>query len=268
MQYIAIALIFWLCMKKKENFLGMGFVVSMPFLFQFTMYFSLSLSICFYIMVGLVLIQLWQHDCWNQKKYYPYFFFLGGMLTAYFDFLTYPLVTLAYPLCICLCLNKESWKSAVKKIVGYSMEWGAGYFLLWANKWIITDIVLHKHTIKDGLETILTRVDSAENRSKIMGFFYVIKRNLSMYQSFGFVFLTLGILLVLGWWIVKNKQLIRRKDKVLSALCVFGIALFPFVWFFITQNHSEQHYMYTCKIFAICAFATVSAVGKLLQDKE
>lgn len=267
-QYIAIALIFWLCMKRKENFLGMGFVVSMPFMFQFTMYFSLSLSICFYIMVGLVLVQLWQHDNWNKNKYYPYFFFIGGMLTAYFDFLTYPLVTLAYPLCICLCINKEAWKTSLKKLIGYSVEWGTGYFLLWANKWMITDVLLHKNTIKDGLETILTRVDTAENRSKIIGFFYVIKRNLSTYQSFGFVFLALGILMVLGWWIFRNKELFKVKERVLSAMCVFGIALFPFAWFFITQNHSEQHYMYTCKIFAICAFATVSAVGKLLQVEE
>ncbi len=101
-----------------------------------------------------------------------------------------------------------------------------------------------------------------------MGFFYVIKRNLSMYQSFGFVLLTIAILGVLGYLVYQNRKTAFCKDAVLKGLVMAIVAFMPFAWFFVTQNHSEQHYMYTCKILAICAFGAVCTVGKMLQEPK
>ncbi len=265
LQMLLVCAVLLLCARRGEGILGGGFVASLPFMYFFTMYFSLSLSICFYLLTLIMLIQLYWHEKLEEKKGYPIVFLIIGMLTSYFDFLTYPLITLCFPLCIVLYLSKECWQKQLGRMVGYSMEWGTGYIGLWVMKWVITDLLVGGHTIADGLGTILTRMDNAEQKSRIQGFFHVLKLNLGAYTNWGFLILIVGIVIgtIVFLW-MKRKQ-IHIKKNLQSSILILVIALYPMIWFFFTQNHSEEHYMFTFKILSISVFAFVCAVGRLMK---
>lgn len=265
LQILLVCAVILLCARRGESILGVGFVASLPFMYFFTMYFSLSLSICFYLLALIILIQLYWHGKLEEKKWYPIVFLVIGMLTSYFDFLTYPLVTLCFPLCIVLYLSEERWQKQLGRMVGYSMEWGIGYIGLWVMKWIITDLLVGGHTIADGLGTLLTRMDSAEQKSRVQGFFHVLKLNLGVYTNWGFLILIVGMVIgtIVFLW-TKRKQ-IQIKKNLQSSIFVFAVALYPMVWFFFMQNHSEEHYMFTFKILSISVFAFVCAVGRLVK---
>ncbi len=94
--------------KKGAGALGIAFLVSLPFLYFFNLYFSLSLSICFYLLAAILLLQQALHDKLIKTHHYGEFFLIAGAATAYFDFLTYPLVTLGFPLVTALYLGNVS----------------------------------------------------------------------------------------------------------------------------------------------------------------
>lgn len=263
LQLVLAGIIIILCGRRREDFLGTAFLLSVPCLYFFTMYFSLSLSICYYVMAAAVIIQLLHHEKLEQKGYYFAFFLIIGMATSYFDFLTYPLVTLGYPLCICLYLSKEKWQTQLKKLAGYSVEWSFGYLGLWAMKWILTDCMVGGHTLRDAVNTLSTRTESAQGYSKIAGFWKVIKQSIEPYTNWGFYLLVLGILIYLAVCAWRNRRNVKR-ESLLQGGVVMLVVLVPFAWLFLTQNHVEQHWMFTFKILAVSVFAGICAVGKVL----
>lgn len=261
-QLILVAMIVMACGRRGEFFLGKAFLVSMPFLYYFELYASLSLSICFYLMTGLVLAQLKWDAGLRKHGWYGRFFLIAGMMTAYFDFLTYPLVTLGFPLCVYLYLDKSDITHSLKNLVGYSAEWGGGYLGLWALKWVLTDILAKGSTIRDGLQTVLERTDTAAENSRMTGFFAVAGQNAGEFFNWGFYLLMFGIFIWLCSIICKGRKK-TAKGFLREGIGLFVVALYPFIWFFLTQNHSEEHWMYTCKILAVTVFAGICGVGKI-----
>lgn len=261
-QLLLVGLVAMACSRRGEELLGKAFLLSMPFLYYFGLYASLSLSICFYVALGLLLAQLKWDGQIRSRGWYGEFFVVAGMLTSYFDFLTYPLVTLGFPLCVCLYLDGSGAGKNLRRLVLYSVEWGVGYLGLWASKWILADLLTGGSTIRDGISTILTRTDTAADSTRAAGFLSVAGQNLSVYYNWGFLLLLLGILFWLVLRICKRRGFIGRKT-VLEGAVLFLVGLFPFVWFFFTQNHSEQHWIYTFKIFSVSVFAGICGVGKI-----
>lgn len=262
LQLILVGLVSIACGRISEDFLGKAFLVSMPFLYFFSLYTSLSLSICFYITLGLLLIQLRWDKQFRMKRWYCEFFVAAGMITSYFDFLTYPLITLGFPLCVCLYLDKDKTKRGLWHLIIYSVEWSVGYLGLWASKWILTDLLTDGNTIQDALNTIFERTDAAADCTRTAGFLVVVKQNISVYFNWGFYLLMFGITVWLLCCIYKRRVFINRK-KILDGGILFLVACFPFIWYFFTQNHSEEHWIYTYKILSISIFAGVCGVGKI-----
>ncbi|MCM1536094.1 MAG: hypothetical protein NC126_09275 [Clostridium sp.] len=266
-QLILVGMIVMALYRRQEEFLGMAFLVSMPFLYYFGLYASLSLSICFYLMAGFMLIQLKWDKRLRKQGWYGEFFLLAGMFTSYFDFLTYPLITLAFPLCVCLYLDKDGADKSLKKLVGYSMEWGVGYLGLWVLKWVLTDFLVGGNVIKDGWNAILERTDAAAESTRAAGFFSVLRQNMSAYFNWGFYLLGLGIAVWLIVTILKNKKVIT-KQTFTEGMVLWAIALYPLVWFFFTQNHSDEHWIFTFKILAATVFACICGIGKMCRCGE
>lgn len=262
LQLFLVGLILWLCFQRGEHFLGMSFLAALPFLYFFNLYLSLSLSICFYLMAVVVLVQLKWHEVLCRRQWYGEFFFLAGMATAYFDFLTYPLVTLGFPLCIFLYLSEYHWRESLKKLVVCSGAWGGGYAGIWAMKWVLVDFLAGGSTIGDGWNTILQRTSSVSGQSKGAGFLTVIVKNLGAYTNWAFYFVIFVIAAAAISFLVKNREFVRRNHPG-GAGCILIVGMYPFFWYFLAQNHSEEHWVFTCKILAVTVFALLCAVGKL-----
>ncbi|MBO4980434.1 MAG: hypothetical protein J6C84_00835 [Lachnospiraceae bacterium] len=266
-QLVLVGAVLLACSGQKETFLGWAFLLSVPFLYYFCLYTSLSLSICFYVLTVALIVQLKADTALRRRGWYGYFFLLVGMAAAYFDFLTYPLVTLGFPLCVYLYLGREDWKRTFRGLAAGSLEWGLGYLGLWSLKWVIADLFTGSSTVKDGVATLLERTGRAEEQSVISGFLSVVGQNMSVYGNWGFYLLILGILFWLGYQILRNRNRITG-DGVKSAGILLLVALYPFVWFFFTQNHSMEHWVYTYKILSVTVFAGICAVGRMFCREE
>lgn len=267
-QVLLVGWIMMLCGKRGESFLGTGLCVSLAFLYFPLLYYSLSLSTCYYLMSLAVLIQLKWNEKLVSRNWYGAFFFIIGMATAYFDLLTYPLVTLGFPICVYLYLNSEQWKDGLKSLVCYSLEWCGGYAGLWAMKWILTDVLTGGSTIADALNTILTRTDNAAGQSRLSGFAVVLSKNLSPYTNWVFALIIAVSAIVLLTLLLRKRKQWMGQNRWQAAGVILAVSLMPFVWFLFTQNHSEEHWMFTCKIVSVSFFALLCAVGKVVRDKS
>ncbi len=260
--FLAGFVVMGLC-KRNASDLAKGFLLSLPFLFFVSSYASLSLSICLYLMLAAVIVQLKMDFLLIKRNWYGYFFLIVGMAASYFDFLTYPLVTLVFPLCIWLYLNEMTGKHAICCMIGYSARWLEGYIGLWMMKWVLTDILVGGSVIRDAVETLMVRTNSAEGYSRMAGFFSVLQKNIQPYGNWCYLLLggIGGVLLAAGF----IRHGIRRENlfKIVPYLL---LALYPFGWFFITQNHSEQHWQYTCRIMACSVFALYAGCLKIQNE--
>lgn len=64
-----------------------------------------------------------------------------GISTAYFDFLTYPLVTFGIPMIFCILINEKNTCENWKEMPIMGIHWGIGYLGMWAEKWLIGTVI-------------------------------------------------------------------------------------------------------------------------------
>lgn len=253
-----------LCQRKAYP-LAKAFLLSLPFLFFVSTYASLSLSICFYVLTAAILVQLKMDRLLSRRGWYGLFFLMVGMATVYFDFLTYPLVTLVYPLGIYLYFHGSTFKKDIIGIIKNSVEWSIGYVGMWAAKWILADCLTGSTCIQDAVETIFIRTGSAQGYSKIGGFFSVLAKNFQPFLNWCYILI--AILFAVLFFAGMSKTFFRKiKSNLPGAASYFLLASYPFVWFFLTQNHSEQHWQFTCRILAASVFAVISGCCVLLRN--
>ena len=261
-QSIMMCMLVGLCFRQKKGSLGVILAAALMFIYPFVLYFSFSLSICYYLVLAAVMTQVLWREKWKSQKSFCIFFMVVGMGTAYFDFLTYPLVTLGFPLGIEIYCSEKRWTKKCGEMLQYLFHWFAGYIGMWAMKWVISDVVFGAGTIKDALTAIGERTQSAVEQSVWQGYAQVLEKNLSYYINIPFLFIVMGIVL---WQIAGlGKEWCSGDEKkrgyllgvlMNQAIPCMLLALLPFIWYIVTQNHSMEHSVYTCKIVSITVFA-------------
>ena len=252
--------------RKKQAGVGiamlMGFLSMKPALILA----SLTMSVCWGITLLALLYMLLCHERLEVKGIYPEFFLLIGIFTAYFDFLTYPIVTLGFPLCAYFLISRKcTLKQSIQKIIGYCTCWGIGYAGMWACKWLIADITLHTGTIKDALWSILGRTEAIGGRPRMNGGFYVISLNLQeykweLYTAAAIVLLLLVLAaLVLAACKTSVKSVLFRVVPFIIIFCI------PFAWIVVVQHHSALHARFTFRIIGVAVLAMCCIVISGLQ---
>lgn len=259
MQFGLLGMILILLSKKGYSRMAVSLLLATPFMFFQTSFASLSLSVCIYLLLIGLLIQVALDDKLVKINGYYSFFLIMGAMTSYFDFLTYPIVTLGFPLCVYFCMHEERIKKTIINIFLYSGLWGFGYFYMWASKWIMSDVLVGSSTIKDALFTLGVRTGS-----DTVNYFMVVKKNLSAYMNRPYFVLIVAILFIVAIWMVKD-LLNKKKISISVMIPCAAMIIAPFVWWFVTQNHSGQHFVYTCRIFGLSVFAFMCLFSHLFN---
>jgi len=264
LQLLLMGTVIALLAGKNKKGATAAFIVSMPFMFFFSTYASFSLSICLVLTLVLMIVSLLFNDKLKEKQGYLYFFLIAGMLTAYFDFLTYPVVVIGYLLTLYLVLNGEK---NIGNILLLSAEWCAGYGIFWASKWLQVLIFSSTKNTK-ALENVATRIGSAEGQNRMSGFLKVLKLNSAPYINRGFlIVLAIAVVGCLVIGIILGRKTAGDGKKRPGPMLLIP-AIMPFVWFFLLQNHSEQHWVFTCRNFSVTVFAVGCLVLPILLDKQ
>jgi len=246
--------IIWGFYQRKKMAQGMALTVTLIWMMPLSMMMSLSLSVCFFIMVFGVLIQLVWHDKLMADRYL-YFFLIMGIITAYFDLLTYPLVSLGIPLTVWMTLQKFKSKKCMKAILVNIVSWITGYVGMWAAKWVVSDLLLGTSVIPDALNTVFQRTGNAESQSRLSSFADTLNYNFSVYNNWPYFFMTIIMILVMLYIIWRQYKHIVINS--IDVICYGMIMLLPFIWFFMATNHSIEHWMFTFRILGVTIFSVL-----------
>lgn len=259
LQMLLISIIIYLFRKKGMEYLQLPFLIFQVVSMQIIVGFSLDFSVCFYIYAIALLFLLCKP---NICKQYPLFFMGIGMVTAYMDLLTWPLITLGIPLIVFLFMGKQG-KDALKRAVISTLFWGIGYVGQWSGKWIIATLFLSDNVIKDAINQFGVRSSSVIDDGLVASWGDVIQRNLSVFNKNGYKILFVLIAIWLFWTFIKKVKSKTINFGIMAEKTIpyLAIAAYPFFWFFVTKEHSFTHASMTWRILSISVFAICSLIN-------
>ena len=221
---------------------------------------------CFYVMAAACLVLLrWPG---LAERHTGLFFLTVGMAASYFDFLTFPLITLGIPLILYLLGRNLPWRQGVRAVGLASVCWGAGYAGFWAMKWCIGSAVLGQNLFADAWNSFALR-SSHETQGQAVSYGQALQKNVGVFAGLRVwgVLLALAavaLLLRLVWlW----RRHMPAKDRLNAVVPLLLVACMPFAWYFVTVNHSYIHYGYTHKELAITGMALAAVVAVLFRKK-
>jgi len=259
-----IAAAFW----KKRFYLGGGIVCALLFMKPMRIWLSLTLSACWIITLWAVLLLLLFYDKIEEKNWREEFFLIVGIVTAYVDFLTYPIVTLGVPLCVWLIQSLESRCGGRQRLCRFFWNgacWAAGYVGMWGMKWLAAEITCQSGTLRNAAWSVIYRTSPLDGyQSAFSGVSRTWAAVLAQYDSvwYGILFALVALSAVITgvWCLVRT----RNAAWGITVICLTAVALMPIVWLVLTQNHTAIHCVYTFRIMGVSVMAlwcvTVSSV--------
>lgn len=211
------------------------------------------------IIFNIVILLKYKHDNFNSNLY----FYIFGAIAAYIMNISFPLITLCYPLLIFTCLEFENNKSINYKeniilILKNSVMWLIGYVLFYLLKWLIGTILVGTNFIEDALMSVSQRLGIT------FSFSYLDVLNLNLTNFFNKKINIILLIIALIFIIIKMRKNLLSKLKIVSPILIIGIM--PFVWMFVCNNHSAVHYWMISRLFSISIFALL--IISIIDFKE
>lgn len=265
MMFVQLGLFVGVALKlsKRESRLVFPFFVTGVFLNLPITAISLQYNTVLIIsMLAMLAIMSFEKRLGSENSFcWSLFFLLIGILTSYFDLLTYPLVSLGLPLTLWIVLffsNKTI--DNIKRIVQLSFFWCIGYGGMWSLKWVLGSVITRTNLISDAINQILGRTSSDFMGTRITYFDVIYAQLRSSFQIPWLLLVVVSIVLFVFF---------ARKTKTINwtVILTFGmLGLYPLVWYFVLKNHSYIHSWFTYRELAITNFAIISSI-MLHQDK-
>lgn len=259
--------------RRKLSMILPGFIVAYFFMMPAAM------GICVqYVSVALLTLSacavlLCLNERIDRAIGLPGFFSLVGLLTNYFDLLTFPLVTLGFPLVLCVCLDLRSkggrgafrvnglWRT-VSLAVACSAAWAAGYAGMWMMKWLLAAVFFGPMWVASIAGQMRLRVSSASNGEHFSRL-DVVRRNMHVLTDRA-SYLLIGAMTAISLLAsavhktLRERAMGRTLRVDIRVIALLIPAALPFLWILVMANHSFDHWYYTfrilsCTVFALCA---------------
>ncbi len=190
-------------------------------------------------------------------------FFLGiGMVTAYVDFLTYPLITFGLPCVLWLMLEQDRQKNAFSLLLRLALAWGIGYAGMWAGKWLM--ILLFGQAGEGSM--ILAAMEERGLNGAISPWSAIL-RNVSVLWRKPY---KLALACAAVWMALRLIRLGKNRKRVPLELAgaLLTTAVMPLAWYAVMNNHSHVHYFFTYRNLAVSVFALGCMASLFLEDKR
>lgn len=260
-----------LLLNKINRKIGKNYAIAMAisilFTFPFIIPMCMQYSTMTYVMLICSNILLWKWELWRRKSYHSYYFLLVGCATCYFDFLTYPIISLGIPLLLFLLLERPGKEKCIYITCDSCFMWGVGYGGIWILKWLFSTWIGKTNVLKDAIEQALYRMsgNTATQSSSTSGI-KAIFANFSCYTNILF------IILILITFIMMYMQMKRNHMTVVSLLkeqwIFLTIAFLPLIWYGILKNHSYDHSSFTYRAMCVTVFGIWTAILNMCEIEE
>lgn len=231
----------------------------------------LSLNLQFSTILYVLLFQLniiLGLDKGNKTNcFYDFYFLFSGIVVAYLDFLTYPVVTLGIPLVLWLIIHKPVgvWNS-LKTPIRFSAFWLIGYTVMWTGKWVLNYLFNSHEIIDDVIIQIRTRLgvtNGVTAISPIIVFQTVLGRPTRTLP----MIICAGAALYIVTIMVKN-GFVFSKTRFASCIPYLFVALYPFIWMSVMKNHCLEHNYFVYRILAVTWFSLISIIAVFQKNSE
>lgn len=248
-------------LTKKTNFLyAISFILSLIFMNIIIVPMSIQYAPVMYIMLISSILLLIYYD--KYEKYIGYYFFIIGMLTAYFDLLTYPMITLGYPLLIIFLLRKEKQRELSKELFYYLklvLLWSIAYSATYIIKLVISSIVLNKDCFKIALDQLAYRMDinSTEKLSRLT----VLQENFYAYFN-KFTCATILLIFIVVLISIKKHGYYKLNNNYIIPMFIL---ISPYVWYIVLSNHCHIHFWMTYRMQGVSLFALLIIIMSLIN---
>ncbi len=248
-QFTLFAAILYLFVKKNKEKHILPFLAAYLFLNPAALSLSLQYFPASVLTMAQFVILLKQESKYKEdRRRWIYHFFVVGCLIAYFDFLTYPLLTLGMPLVFLIAENRKTLKEDLISLAASCAAWGAGYGGMWGSKWILATLFTKENVIADALESVLFRAGSTEGEVEISAL-EVVMRNIGANKLYLLLAATVFVVIILCGFRKKNR-IVLKNVNISLLLCT----LLPLAWYVVVSNHSYVHFWFTYRILAISIY--------------
>lgn len=257
---MAIFVLFYLLCKRKKAALAICLFVSMLLLKSYLTQFSIHLCMSFAISILAAIVSLFV----TSRKKMGLLFFITGSLTAYFDLMTTPLLTLGIPLLVVLSdkKNDENTLSAIiKEIMIIVLLWGLGYSFTWVFKWILATWLTGTNVLADALSISKYRING-DVGAEIAGRSSITVWD-SLYANLSKcpLGLILPIVLVLA---ITACFAFNKKGVKMAVACAF-VSLFPILYYIVIANQTYVHCWFTYRALIVTVSGVLMALASLID---
>ena len=268
--FIVVALIVavaYLMSKRKLDKYIIPYVLAACLMSPATISFSMQYISIFAIANLSVITILLFFDKLQKSKNFFFLFLIIGIVACFFDFLTYPIVALGFPLLIWMILaneqKKESAKNNIKQLAIGSAAWGIGYFGIWVEKWILGSIITGENLFKAAIESTSTRL-SSNSLSGDVSRFEAILRSIKTIcpKPVLFIFALIAIVLIILFILKKIKI---SREKAISNLWILLVGILPIAWYIALANHSSIHMFFTFRTITVLFFAIFCYIASIID---
>lgn len=254
-----------LLIKNKSYALIISFITGLIMCAVNVVPFCLEYTWMFYIMLITSILAVFWKD--NIKRLNT-LFFITGILTCFFDFLTTEIITIIVPVLIVLILRvKEkkikSFKQGIIFVIQSMALWGISYICMWITKWILASIILHinafEYVISNATERINGEIYAVSAKALP---WKAIERNLFTLYPLNTQKNIKKLLIIPICIFIFEVIFIRKKDlkKLWLSGLLLLISIIPYVRYAILANHSYLHYFFTFRSQIITVMAITLAI--------
>lgn len=247
--------------KADRGYVILPFLVSVLSMMPMTIAACLQYCDVYYITLTGAALIAWKYGKMEEEKI-CFLFLILGMATSYFDFLTYPFVSLGIPLTLFVVfLGGHKASKQLMCMIWSSALWCVGYVGMWAGKWILGSILMPEAgSLDEALQSIAYR-GSHQAEDGAITVFDVLLKNMYVYLKWP-VMILMGITAIYFLWKIISKKCFDRKALLMCIPYVL-LALYPLGWYMIAQNHSYEHSFMAYRELAIAAFAGLCMLAKI-----
>lgn len=265
LQIFLFVFLLWSMKKAGLGVYVLPFVVAWLGIAPWVLPYSMQFSSMYYFSVGGSILLLRYYD--KIMKYKYLYFMVLGICTAYFDYLTWPVITLGLPLTFFALMEKSDLKTTLVRLSGLCMNWAIGYAGMWGLKWVLGEMILQDGTLSKAIGAARYRASNDADGievSLVMMWKEVIRRIFN--PAFLVACAAYGAYLLLR--ITRKFREGKEQIRIARGIPFLLIACLPLVWYAFTRNHSYIHLSLVYRGLWISAFAGLCAIVDIFLCDE
>ncbi|MCL2882059.1 MAG: hypothetical protein FWF45_04105 [Coriobacteriia bacterium] len=248
------------------------FILSLVLMWVWVVPLCLEYMPVFYIMGAGVIAVLLLAKKGKLVKWGPELFLLLGILTAYLDLFTAPLVTLGFPLVVAaLCLLRSNHRSEFaylfKHLLVWTLLWLLGFAGFWAAKIFLTQSMfgygvladatsrLGEYTSPEGARPLLSQIFGFALPANLGTLIGRSGQDVLKHYSSAWVRSAIAAVILCVPPVVAATWARLRKLSIGTSAILLLIATLPFLRMMVTSIHSDWNSFFTFREFGVASFA-------------